>query len=433
MTAPSPRLRTRIMLAFASLTLLVAAVFGVYAVSAVYVIEDRFFDAMLQREAALQLRHRAQQGDWSSARDPAMRVYPNAAALPRELRAVLAEDPQRREIAGGDGRHYHLLPLQPRSSEPTAYLVAEVSRQLVVRPIRQDLFALLGWSALALVVMALVVGGWLAHRTATPIAQLAAQVQALRPDQPPTGWSSGYRDHEVGVLARGLEGLATRVRALVTREREFTRDASHELRTPLAVIRSVCERLQQEPLTDAGRHQVAFLRQSAQQLEQTVAALLALAREDAPAAASTGSTAHAVLPILEAVVMEQAAWLQDKPVTVVVDVPRDARVRLAEPVLRVLLSNLVGNAFVHADHGCVHIDVADGRLRIRNPGELAATVRDNPFQPFAKSEASAGQGLGLAIVRRLCDRHGVDVRIDAVEGMVSASFALASGPVISHG
>ena len=65
------------------------------------------------------------------------------------------------------------------------------------------------------------------------------------------------------------------------------------------------------------------------------------------------------------------------------------------------------------------MEVVVGGLSISNPG---IALRDSDFEPHVRSDSSAGFGLGLSIVRRLCERHGIDLRIDAVDGEVIASI-----------
>ncbi len=423
---PARRLRNRLMLSFAGFTLMVAALFGLYAVAFVYSVEDRFFNSMLKQEAATQLDHHARRGRWTAPRSGFMAVYPNPASLPDDLRAQHRGEPWRSEFAGSHGRHYHVLALDPPAPATRAWLVAEVSRQLVVRPIRDDLLGLLAWSALGVIALALLLGYGLARRTAAPLADLAARVGAMRPGQLPETFAESYPNDEVGILARGLQALIGRMRDFIAREQEFTRDASHELRTPLAVIRSATERLATEPALSAeSRRQLDHVRESTRQLEQTVATLLALAREDRPDVVGTGPTT--LLPVIERVVVDLAPLLEGKPVTVELAVPCDAVIALPAGVLHILMSNLIGNAFAHSLHGTVAIDVQAGWLRISNSGSpIADAVRADPCQAFGKGPDSAGMGLGLAIVRRLCDRYGVDLRLEATPVGTMASISLAS-------
>ncbi len=417
MSQPRRRLRNRLMLAFAGFAIVVASVFGLYVVVFSYAVEDQFFNALLEREAAAQLRHHAAIGQWAEPREPFVTVVVGASALPDEIETILRAEPSRREVAGSNGRHYHLRPLLRDASNPRVWLVAEVSKQLIVRPMRSLLLQVLAWSGMLMMVIALLLGFWLARRTTAPLSRLAALVDDTNPARFPAAFADRFPDDETGLLARALEQLIERIHTFTEREREFSRDASHELRTPLAVIRGACEQLAAEPgLSVAGRQQLEHARQSSRQLEQTVASLLALSREQQ---AQEASREVALLPIVERVIVEQAPQLEGKSVDVVLRIRSDARVTVAAPVLHILLSNLVGNAFAHTVAGEVRMEVRAGRLRISNPG---SAVRFNDFEPYVKGESSAGFGLGLSIVRRLCERHGIDLRIDAEDNLVIASI-----------
>jgi signal transduction histidine kinase len=423
MTAPAQRLQSRLMMAFAGFALFTAALFGLYAITFMYAVEDAFFEATLEQEAAAQLRQHAVSGRWAEPRDAAMQIHADSASFPDDLKALHDAEPQRREFPGRNARHYHLKRVSPPAPASPVWLVAEVSGQLVVRPMRDRVFLLLAGSGLLIVAMALLTGYWLARRTAAPLSRLVALVDAMSPVRLPRDFAHAFQDHEVGILARGLEALAGRIDAFIAREQEFTRDASHELRTPLAVIRSAAERLMTEPgLSEAGRQHVGHMRQSALQLEQTVTTLLSLAREDQPGATAAPA---AVLPILERVIVEQSPLLEGEDVVVDVQVPPDVRLALPVPVLQILLSNLIGNAFAHTDTGDVRIDVDHGRLRIANSGDgIDPALRWQLQQPFSKREGSGGFGLGLAIVRRLCDRYAIDLRIESVDDQAIASIAI---------
>lgn len=414
MIPPRRRLRRRLLLAFAAFAVFTAALFTLFALAFVYEVEDRFFFAQLEDEAARQLRHHAEHGRWTRPRDGHVRLHVGAEmdGLPAGLQERLLAEPWRREFFGEEGRHYHLHRLtDPGGGD--AWLVAEVSGHLVVRPLRGRLIAILAAAGVLVLAIAILAGSWIARRIAAPLARLADEVSALQPDHLPRRLAGRHADDEVGVLAAGLETLLQRVRDFVEREQNFTRDASHELRTPLAVIRSAGERLAGASLEPDARAHLDHIRQSAAQLEQTVGTLLALAREQRPAAPAGRATA--VLPIVERVIVEQSALLEGKAMRVDVRLGADARLPIPEPVLHIVLANLIGNAFAHTGVGEVVIDQRGGQVRIAN--------RD---RTDGERGGSAGFGLGLGIVQRLCERHGIRLRIDigehgAVAGIVDAS------------
>ena len=423
---PRRRLRNRLMLVFAGFTLLLAMLFGLYALLFVYTVEDRLFDTLLEREAAAQQTHYAAHGRWSPPRNGFMDVVERTDALPDGIGDVLGEEPARREFAGTQGRHYHLRALDPPAPAPRAWLVAEVSGLLAVRPMRSEMLQLLAWTGAIAVALALLVGGWLARRTTAPLSRLAEAVGDATPERLPPHFAAGFPDDEVGLLARRLDDLIARIRAFVEREREFTRDASHELRTPLTVIRAASERLSADPGLGAdARASVDHIGQSAAHLEQTITLLLALAREQESPAAVPDTI---VLPLLERVVVEQSPWLEGKPVEVSVNVATDLGSTLPAPVLQVLLANLVGNAFAHTRAGRIAITGDGDALRIANPG---GAVGEHDFAPFAKGEESTGFGLGLSIVRRLCERHAIDLRFEQEEDGTVAYLPLRKGAGLS--
>jgi len=400
------------MLAFSGFALLVAVLYGFYVVLFVYLVEDQMFNGLLEQEAKAQLHHHATQAGWARPALPGMAVHETAASLPDGLAARLAEEPWRREFAGDQGRHYHLRRLEPGD----AWLVAEVSQQLVVRPMRGGILQWLGWSSLGVLLIAMLLGAWLARRMTAPLSRLSDVVAEASPSHLPTGFAESLPDDEVGALARTLQGLLVRIEAFVDREREFTRDASHELRTPLAVIRSACERMEaRADLDPALLLQLGHMSQSVLQLEHTISALLMLAREQhlqEPAESVT------LLPLIERVIVDQTGLLGDRPVHLALDVAGDAKACLPPTAFRVILSNLIGNAFAHTLKGEVSITVEAGWLLITNPG---AGIDADALQPFTKGAASNGYGLGLSIVHRLCERHQIDIRFnpDRTRTMVS--------------
>jgi len=429
--APLPRprqgLQRQLMLGFTLFTVGVSALLGLFAAVFLYVVEDRFMVATLSRAAEeMEAGHRAS-GRWPTPPQAFMQRHDSAASLPDDLRLAWQADPRRREWAGTQGRHYHLhwlgrphgtAPVPPVPDARHPLLVAEVSALLVVRPVREEL--LLWWAAVSgsVTLAALGLAAWRARRISAPLVRLADAMARSRPGDASTSTTPGdldHRDDEVGLLARHLDALTARTRAFVEREQVFTRDVSHELRTPLAVLGMASERLLGRPdLPAEVAAELRHMRQVLWELEQTVTTLLALARETHGPAESA---ALAVLPQLERVVLEQMPRLQGKDIELAIDVSPALRVDLPPGVLHILLSNLVGNAFAHGEPGPVHVAADAEGLQLRNRSQaLPAGLAQCLGQPFQKGAASAGFGLGLAIVHRLAEHQGLALSLGQADG-----------------
>ncbi|MGN6521197.1 MAG: sensor histidine kinase [Dokdonella sp.] len=290
-----------------------------------------------------------------------------------------------------------------------AYLRFDVSTQKLGE---RQLLTVLAASVLAFAVLSLVIGFWLSARVMSPVIELANRVRAMSRSGRPELLKGHFADDEVGQLAAALDDYSTRLTEMVQRDREFNADVSHELRTPLAVIASTTELLQGSPdLTDKLRERLRRIERAVRQSSELIDALLLLSRRERQAP-TDGETTD-VARVVEQVVDAQRPHVANKPVDVRVEIEQPLATVAPSSVVAVALSNLIGNAFKYTQAGEVIVTVGHGRVTVEDTGPgIKPEDADKLFERGVRgTTVGKGGGLGLAIVRRLCELYGWTVSL----------------------
>ncbi|MEH8018639.1 HAMP domain-containing histidine kinase [Rheinheimera muenzenbergensis] len=427
-------LSRRIVLQFCVFTLVISAVYGLIAFVLMYTLEDSFIEQQLQQEAAYLSRQYQQTSRWPAPRSNSMQLHFSRDTLPAEIRNKALAEPERIEFFGQQGLHYHLYRV---SAQPEVLLLAEVSQQLLVRPIRGGVLQFLVISALIVSCIACLIAWFVSRKTTRPLKQLAALVDSVPSQQLPQRFSnqfaSQFANDEVGILARTLQQSLTGIASALQREKSFTADVSHELRTPLAVIKNAVELWQSQQTgskaaaqlqaAPGGEQQLMTrIYDAAVQMEKTVQTLLILAREEHTAVKHNST---ALMPQLERAILDNSLLLQSKPVTVQLCDSCQVNINANADMLKVLLDNLLSNAFKYTEAGEVSIAFNANCLLIRDTGPgIAADIYPHITEAGVKGRHSTGFGFGLAIVKRLCEHQGWQMSVSSDQGTtVSVCFA----------
>ncbi|HEX7129824.1 MAG TPA: HAMP domain-containing sensor histidine kinase, partial [Rhodanobacteraceae bacterium] len=306
---------------------------------------------------------------------------------------------------GSDGkpRHYKLAVAHKYGLD--AFLTYDISRESLGK--RQLITGVIAVVVL-FTLLSLAVGYWLSRRVMRPVTDLARRLRAFRSGQQLEPLAPHFAEDEVGELAVALDDYAQRQRALIQRDREFNSDVSHELRTPLAVIASTTELLMSTPdLPEKLHTRLQRIERAVRQSTELTQALLLLSRAEKSGPVD-GETTD-VAKVVEEIIDTHRPDLGRKPIELRAEVEARATVEAPSSVVAVALGNLVGNACKYTLEGEVVVRVQGDRVLVEDTGPgIKPDQAEHLFERGVRGEGQTvkGAGLGLAIVRRLCELYG---------------------------
>ncbi|AGL20189.1 cell wall metabolism sensor histidine kinase WalK [Actinoplanes sp. N902-109] len=298
-------------------------------------------------------------------------------------------------------------------------LVARASQELLVK----------GLIALVAIGIIGIAGAYaVAGRALRPLHNVTATARRLGEETLDERIRYSGADDEVAELARTFDAMLDRLAGAFESQKRFVANASHELRTPLAVMRTEIDVTLSDDEADVAeyRRMAKVVRNASERANGLVDALLVLARSEAqsgrrlvrkvPAdlATSVYNALSAVKAEAERLKLEVTTDLQAANV-------------VGDPsLLDRLAGNLIENA-IRYNHLMgklwLRTESVDGqaRLVVGNTGfEVDPTDVPGLFEPFRRGgwerTGSRGSGLGLSIVRAVCDAHGGTVSAVAQPG-----------------
>jgi heavy metal sensor kinase len=312
-----------------------------------------------------------------------------------------------------------------------------------IKGVLETFRSILGFSALALVLLASVGGLFLANRTLRPVDRITGTAQEI-------GESGLNRridvrsEDELGRLAATLNRMIERLEAAFDRQRQFTADASHELRTPLSIIQAESSlALDRERSAAEYRRALEAISQEVTYMSDVIGKLLFLARTDAGKEPLEFNDVN-LKELIEKLASDMEVLAKDKGVGFNIGPLENLTVKGDRIQLRQLFLNLLKNAVTYTPSGgSISSSVA------RQKETAVVTISDTGigippehlphiFERFyrvdkARSRAQGGTGLGLAIAKYVAEAHGGKINVESQMGKGSifqVILPLAMEPVL---
>ncbi len=239
---------------------------------------------------------------------------------------------------------------------------------------------------------------------------------------------------EIGQLSRAFNHMADRLEEMIRGGKELTANVSHELRSPLARIR-VAEELIRRKADQEGCQGLAThlddIKEDIEEQDRIIERIMILSKMDLSEEPLRMMELDPV-ELVEEVLERFAPLIRHRGLELVTRFDRPGPVFLDSQALAAAVSNLVDNAVKFTPQGG-RVEVGVYRQGSNLALSFSNTLAGPPplsleeiFEPFHKSERSAGggTGLGLAIVRKIAAKHGGRVGADYGAGIFSVRMEL---------
>lgn len=197
---------------------------------------------------------------------------------------------------------------------------------------------------------------------------------------------------EFHLLTERLNQYRTELNQTLKREQAFARYASHELRTPLTVVKGANKLLMRAESTEFQGRQIQRIEDATVEMITMVDALLSIVRyernvSDTPLREVTQNE-------LESIINANMAQASSKNLNIELSVTGLPVTCATQPVINMILGNLLRNAIAATEHGNITVHVSQRELILIDDG---LGLNGTP--------STDGHGLGLLIVDDICQRY----------------------------
>ena len=228
--------------------------------------------------------------------------------------------------------------------------------------------------------------------------------------------------HQIGAA---INKMAQELSGTETLRTDFIANVSHELKTPLAVMGNYATMLQRPGISQEEKNDYAkSISDAARKLAQLITNILKLNKLENqqifPQAAEFDLSAQ----LCESLLQFEDAW-EEKELNIVTDIEDDVLIHSDAELLSLVWNNLISNAVKFTPKGgtigvslkrhgdSILVAVSDTGCGI--PPEVGRHIFEKFYQGDT-SHATQGNGLGLALVKRVVDILSGEIGVESVCG-----------------
>ena len=226
-------------------------------------------------------------------------------------------------------------------------------------------------------------------------------------------------------IGMAINAMAKELSGTETLRTDFIANVSHELKTPLAVMGNYATMLQRPGITEEERCEYAkAISEAARKLAQLITNILKLNKLENQQIFPQPKEFDLGEQLCECLLGFEDAW-EAKGLEIETDLEDDVRIKSDPELLSLVWNNLISNAVKFTpDGGTIGLSLkTEGGsvvVQVRDTGcGMKPEVGQHIFEKFYQgdtSHATQGNGLGLALVKRVVDILNGEIGVQSVYG-----------------
>ncbi len=234
-------------------------------------------------------------------------------------------------------------------------------------------------------------------------------------------------DDSFNEIIECINKMAEELSGVETLRTDFIANVSHEMKTPLAVIQNYGTLLQAPALSEEKRIEYAkAMTDASRRLADMMTNILKLNRLENQQIYPHPTTFDLGELLCESLLQYESTW-ERKNIEIETDIAENVIVSADAELLSLVWNNLFSNAFKFTDEGgkvtlTLTADEESATVKIADTGcGMSRDVGEHIFEKFYQgdtSHATQGNGLGLALVKRV---------VDITQGEIAVESALCVG------
>ena len=231
--------------------------------------------------------------------------------------------------------------------------------------------------------------------------------------------------NEFDLIIQDLNRMAKELSGIETLRTDFISNVSHELKTPLSSIQNYAVLLQSEDLSkEEIREYSKNITESSRHLSELISNILRLNKLENQELFPDVKEYDLSEQLIQSILRYESVW-EEKNIDIDTQIDDGIRIHADESLMEIVWNNLISNAVKFTpENGIIRVSLKrDGKRTTVTVSDNGAGMSEETvshiFEKFYQgdtSHAAKGNGLGLALVKRILDIHKADINVESAVG-----------------